>query len=418
MTVDTRANGAAPRGGTSAGTLGGSSTHRVIQLLLSHGVLTQSDLAKKTGLSRSTVSNILSSLVPTGLVVPAPAQAPARARANRGRRPSGLPGRPSLAFQLRPEAGAVLGIDFHHTHFRILLTNLAHRVLAESTGPLSIDHSAEEAFDASTKKVSRALARARVPKSQVLGVGVGIPGPIDSRTGFVTPSSVSPGWLGIDVRSEFEQRLQMPTVIDNDANLGALAERRWGAGALVDSFIYVRMDTGVGAGLVIDGRLVHGSSGAAGEIGHITLDEHGPVCRCGNRGCLETFVGTNALLELLRPVHGPRLTVAKLLTLAQEGDLRCRRVLADAGHLLGVGLADVATMVNPDLFIVGGTLAEAGELMFDAIRQALVRNTVNLVHRDLRVVPSTLGHRAEVLGAVALAFEQPRALEGVLALVS
>ena len=186
----------------------------------------------------------------------------------------------------------------------------------------------------------------------------------------------------------------------------------------MDSFIYVRMDTGVGAGLVIDGRLVHGSSGAAGEIGHITLDEHGPVCRCGNRGCLETFVGTNALLDLLRPVHGPRLTVAKLLTLAQEGDLRCRRVLADAGHLLGVGLADVATMVNPDLFIVGGTLAEAGELMFDAIRQALVRNTVNLVHRDLRVVPSTLGHRAEVLGAVALAFEQPRALEGVLALLS
>jgi len=411
MTVGDRANGTEAGGTIPPSTPSGSSTHRIIQLLLTHAVLTQGELAKATGLSRSTVSNILSSLVPTGMVVPAPT------RTNPGRRSSGQPGRPSLAFQLSPEVGAVLGIDFHHTHFRVLLTDLAHHVLAESTGALSIDHSAEEAFGTSVKEVSRVLARARIPKDQVLGVGVGIPGPIDSRTGYVTPSSVSPGWLGIDVRAEFEQRLQMPTVIDNDANLGALAERRWGAGTLVDSFIYVRMDTGVGAGLVIDGRLVHGSSGAAGEIGHITLDEHGPVCRCGNRGCLETFVGTDALLELLRPMFGARLTVAKMLSLANEGDLRCRRVLADTGHLLGVGLADVATMVNPDLFIVGGTLAEAGPLMFDAIRQALVRHTVNLVHRDLRVVPSTLGHRAEVFGAVALALEQPRALEAVLAML-
>jgi len=385
----------------------GSSAQKVIQILLRQGVLTQSDLSGETGLSRSTVSNVLGSLGSSGLVVPA------RRRATKDPAPR-LPGRPSLAFQLQPDAGAAIGIDFHHTKFRVVVVNLAHRILAEASGDLSIDHSAQEAMKVSIREATRALERARIPKSRVLGAGIGIPGPIDSRSGYVTPSSVSPGWLGIDVRSEFEKLLRIPCVIDNDANLGALAEQRWGVGKGVDSFIYVRMDTGVGAGLVIDGKLVHGSSGAAGEIGHITLDEHGPVCRCGNRGCLECFVGTNALLDLLKPVHGPKLTVSKMISLAKEGDLRCRRVLADAGHLLGVGLADVATMVNPDLFVIGGSLAGAGDILFDSIRQALRRNTVELVHRSLRVVPSKLGERAEVMGAVALALDQPAALQRIL----
>ncbi len=362
--------------------------------------MTQAELSRETGLSRSTISNFVAALSASGLIVPADRRAlqfPSK--------PSS-PGRPGTTLQLDPNVGAVIGIDFHHRRFQVALVNLAHELIAEGNGDLPIDHSAKEAIDAAVNEVERVLEKGKIQPNSLIGVGIGLPGPIDSKTGYVTPSSVSPGWLGVDVKTEFRERLRLPVAIDNDANLGALAEQIWGAGRGIDNFIYVRIDTGIGAGLVINGQLVHGSSGAAGEIGHVTLDERGPVCRCGNRGCLERYVGESALLELLQPIYGPGLTITKMLALAEEGDLRCRRVLEDAGHILGIGLADVATMVNPARFIIGGILAKAGDLLLNPMRQALTYNTVELVHRDLLVVPGQLGKRAEVMGAVALAMQQ------------
>jgi predicted NBD/HSP70 family sugar kinase/biotin operon repressor len=373
---------------------------RILQLLKDRGSMTQAELSRETGLSRSTISNFVAALSASGLIVPADRRAlqfPSK--------PSS-PGRPGTTLQLDPNVGAVIGIDFHHRRFQVALVNLAHELIAEGNGDLPIDHSAKEAIDAAVNEVERVLEKGKIQPNSLIGVGIGLPGPIDSKTGYVTPSSVSPGWLGVDVKTEFRERLRLPVAIDNDANLGALAEQIWGAGRGIDNFIYVRIDTGIGAGLVINGQLVHGSSGAAGEIGHVTLDERGPVCRCGNRGCLERYVGESALLELLQPIYGPGLTITKMLALAEEGDLRCRRVLEDAGHILGIGLADVATMVNPARFIIGGILAKAGDLLLNPMRQALTYNTVELVHRDLLVVPGQLGKRAEVMGAVALAMQQ------------
>jgi predicted NBD/HSP70 family sugar kinase len=163
--------------------------------------------------------------------------------------------------------------------------------------------------------------------------------------------------------------------------------------------------TGVGAGLVFNGRLYHGSSGTAGEIGHVTIDESGAVCRCGNRGCLETFAGAEAVLEPLRRRHGERITLRQVVVQAQAGDVGCQRVIADAARALGQAVAGACNLLAPERVIVGGELAQAGELLLDPLRESLARSAIAAT-RDVPVVAGVLGERAEVLGAVALVLRE------------
>lgn len=169
---------------------------------------------------------------------------------------------------------------------------------------------------------------------------------------------------------------------------------------------YIKVASGVGAGLVIDGRIYRGPGGTAGEIGHITLDESGPVCRCGNRGCLETFTAARYVLDLLRGSHGPDLTLARMVQLGREGDPGCRRVIADVGRHIGMGVASLANLLNPSRVVLGGDLAEAGELVLAPLRESVARYAIPSAARRLSVVSGGLGARAEVLGALALALSE------------
>ena len=163
----------------------------------------------------------------------------------------------------------------------------------------------------------------------------------------------------------------MPVIADNDANLGALAELTWGAARGFSDVIYIKVASGVGAGLVVNGELYRGAAGTAGEIGHMTLDERGAVCRCGNRGCLETIVGGEALLRLLGPTHGPDLTLPEMVRRALDGDPASRRVVVDAGRSLGIAVASLCNLLAPAAVVIGGELATAGDLLLDPIREAL-----------------------------------------------
>ena len=183
----------------------------------------------------------------------------------------------------------------------------------------------------------------------------------------------------------------MPVQVDNDANLGALGELVWGGGRGVKDLAYIKVASGVGAGLVIDGRIYRGPGGTAGEIGHITLDESGPVCRCGNRGCLETFTAARYVLALLRASHGPDLTMPRMVQLAREGDPGCRRVIADVGRHIGMGVASLCNLLNPSRVVLGGDLAEAGELVLGPIRESVARYAIPSAARQLSVVPGALG---------------------------
>jgi predicted NBD/HSP70 family sugar kinase len=203
------------------------------------------------------------------------------------------------------------------------------------------------------------------------------------------------------------EELGLPVRVENDANLGALAEIVWGAGRGCSELVYVKVASGVGAGLILNGRLYEGHAGTAGEIGHVTVDETGQVCRCGNRGCLEVYAGAEAVLEPLRRRYGQGITLRQVIALAQAGDLGCRRVIADAGRSLGLAIAGTCNLLAPERVIVGGELAAAGPLLLDPLRQVVGRSAIASL-RATPVLAGVLGERAEVLGAVALVLRESR----------
>jgi predicted NBD/HSP70 family sugar kinase len=243
----------------------------------------------------------------------------------------------------------------------------------------------------------------------VIGAGLGLPGPVDQTDGVVGSSAILPGWVGVPAALEMRRRLDVPVFVDNDANLGALGEATFGAGRGAGEFIYVKVSSGIGAGLVLRGRLYRGWSGMAGELGHVLVDPEGAVCRCGNRGCLETAASAPAVLELLRRSHG-ELTVPEMLRLAREGDLGCRRVIADAGRAVGGAVALLFNILNPQRLVVGGDLAGAGDLLLDGVRESVRRSALPAAADAASVVAGVLGERAGVLGALALVVTEAEAL--------
>jgi predicted NBD/HSP70 family sugar kinase len=364
---------------------------RVVRAVRLAGSLTQAEIARSTGLSAATVSNIVRELRDNGTVQVTPTS-------------SG--GRRARSVALSGDAGIVVGVDFGHSHLRVAVGNLAHQVLAEQSEPIDVDASAGEGFDRAEQLVGRLVESTGIAREKVLGVGLGVPGPIDMETGALGSTAILPGWSGVNPRQEMTDRLGVPVQVDNDANLGALGELVWGGGRGVKDLAYIKVASGVGAGLVIDGRIYRGPGGTAGEIGHIVLDESGPVCRCGNRGCLETFTAARYVLELLRGSHGEGLTVPRMVQLGREGDPGCRRVIGDVGRHIGMGVASLCNLLNPSRVVLGGDLAEAGELVLGPIRESVSRYAIPSAAQRLSVVPGSLGARAEVLGALALVLSE------------
>ncbi|MBB4889942.1 ROK family transcriptional regulator [Streptomyces netropsis] len=364
---------------------------RVVRAVRMAGSLTQAEIARSTGLSAATVSNIVRELKDGGTVDVTPTS-------------SG--GRRARSVSLSGDAGIVVGVDFGHTHLHVAIGNLAHRVLAEEAEPLDVDASAAQGLDRAEALVKRLIATAGISPEKIVGVGLGVPGPIDVESGVLGSTAILPGWAGTNPRDDLAARLGVPVYVDNDANLGALGELVWGSGRGAADLAYIKVASGVGAGLVINGQIYRGPGGTAGEIGHITLDESGPVCRCGNRGCLETFTAARYVLPLLHSAHGTDLTVARMVQLAREGDPGCRRVIADVGRHIGSGVANLCNLLNPRRVVLGGDLAESGELILGPIRESVSRYAIPSAARQLEVVPGALGGRAEVLGAIALVLNE------------
>jgi predicted NBD/HSP70 family sugar kinase len=373
---------------------------RVLRAVRDAGALSQAEISRRTGLSAATVSNIVHELADGGAVEV---------------RTGSAGGRRVRRVALSRSTGLVVGVDFGHSHLRVAVGDLSHRVLASDAVPADVDTSAEQALDRAEELIDTLLRRAGAGRDRVLGVGLGVPGPIDVDTGEIGSSALLPGWIGVRPKEALQRRVDLPVHADNDANLGALGELVFGAGRDQGDLVYLKVSTGIGAGLVLGGRIYHGAGGTAGEIGHITLDESGPVCRCGNRGCLETQANAKYLLSLLRDSHGDDVTVARAIRLAHEGDPGCRRVLADMGRHLGVGVAALCNLLNPRCAIIGGDLAAAGDLLIGPLQESVARYAIPSAARQLRVLPGTLGARAEVLGALALAMAETDQAVGVAA---
>jgi predicted NBD/HSP70 family sugar kinase len=282
------------------------------------------------------------------------------------------------------------------------ISDLSHQLLAERHRALDADLPAAEAIPLARALFAEALEEAGVRSEELVGVGMGLPGPVHRPSGELGNSTILPGWVGVRAADAVSEALGHTVVVENDANLGALGEWMWGAGRGADHMAYVKAATGIGAGFIVAGQPYVGAGGTAGEIGHTVVDPGGPICRCGNRGCLETLAGAPAVLGSLRDVHGDGLTLAEAVALARLGDAGCQRAIADAGTAIGTAVATLCNLFNPHRVVVGGDLGAAGELLLAPIRDSLRRGAVRSAADDVEVVQGALGERAEVLGAVAL----------------
>jgi predicted NBD/HSP70 family sugar kinase len=273
------------------------------------------------------------------------------------------------------------------------------------SAPLPADYDPSHGLDAAADLVRAAMDEAGTDPARILGVGVSLPGPYN-RAAALPNSGLIPTWSGIPVAAELGRRLKLPVVADNDANLGALAERQWGAGAGIDELVYLKLHNTVGAAFVSNGRLTRGAVGGAGEIGHLVMDDKGPLCRCGNRGCLESYVGLPNVMRALEPGYGDRITLRDVITKAWQGDRGCIRALNEAGRMAGRAVGMLCTILDPAAVVVGGALAAAGELLLAPLREAATAVNLPASGSELRIIPAALGAQACALGAVALVLGQ------------
>ncbi len=385
-------NDEADRRITAMGSLREANRIRIAEALRRHGKGSRGDLGRWTGLSRSTVAALVADLQLQGLLLES---------VDGGARDQGR-GRPASMLRLNPSAAAVIGVDFDHRRIRVAVADLFLTVLAERAAPADVDTQASVALDLAAELVDETLAEAGVERHRVIAAGMGLPGPIDVRTATLGRSVVLPSWAGLEAGQELAQRIGIDVHVENDANLGALAEVFFGAGRGLRNLIYVKVSSGIGAGLVLDGEIYRGERGTAGEIGHVHVKSDGVVCRCGNRGCLETVASTGALVSLLASSHGADLTFGDVLALLENGDLGARRVVTDAGRAIGNVLADVCNMLNPAAIIIGGDLSPAGQPLISGVAESIERYAQAGATEALQIVVGALGPRAEVLGALAL----------------
>lgn len=358
---------------------------RVVAVLRAGGAVSQADIARQTGLAPATVSNIVRQLTGAGLVEVEPGS-----------------GRRGTTVELARAAGLVAGIDFGHSHVAVAIGDLTGRLIVEQRRRLDSGHAFADGLAEAHSIVDSLLAAQGMERSALRTIGLGLPAPMTD--GVVRTSAILPGWVGVNAQEAAEDVLGTVVHTDNDANLGALAEHRQGVARGHDSSVFVKVSSGVGAGIVLNDQLFHGHGGTAGEIGHLTLDENGPVCRCGSRGCLEAYTSTVALQSMME-LQLPDASVDDIVAAAREGNVSALRALEDAGLHLGWALASVVNLLNPALVVVGGDMARAGELLLDSARIGLRRHALDAV-ASTPVVASELGERASLVGAVLLAAER------------
>lgn len=311
---------------------------------------------------------------------------------------------------------AVIGVDLGGTNLRTSLLTPAGDILDRHKEPTN----ASDGWNKVLKRLVENIAQQRETAVRrglaVLAVGVGAPGVIRMDSGIVVKSPNFPDWNNLPLREELERALHIPVFIENDANAAALGEQWRGAGKGISSMILLTLGTGVGGGIVLDNKIWHGADGMAGEIGHMTLVPDGRQCTCGNTGCLEMYASARGIVQSYREeVGGARtpaaeflreMTSAKVYQAAREGDAVARRVMQEMGRMLGIGIANLINIFNPEMIVIGGGVKDAWQLFIDATREEVMRRAFRVPAERTQLVPSLLGDDAGMTGAAALALQK------------
>jgi glucokinase-like ROK family protein len=364
------------------------------------------------GLTRAGVTTIVQELERLGLVREAES-----GQATGGRRP--------ILLEMNPKLGIIGAIDVGATHLGILLADFSAQVLYEDEAPFDINNGPEAGLRMIETRLRACLEQSCLPPGSLLALGVGVPGPVVAQAGMVSAPPIMPGWDRFPIRERLAKAFGCPVALDNDANLGALGEWAYGSGRGEPNLAYIKVGTGIGAGLLFNGQLYGGVTGSAGEIGHITIDEHGPRCNCGNRGCLEAVAGGGAIarqareavrsgrrtqLSAIQPLE--QINASHVAAAAQMGDLVAQQIITTAGGYLGTAIAGLVNLFNPGLVVVGGGVAQVGDLLLEPIRKTVQQRSLRSAAQAVRITAATLGRRSSGMGAAVRAIDL--ALEALL----
>jgi glucokinase-like ROK family protein len=377
--------------------------HTVIDLIrFTTGGISRVELARQMGLTRAAITSIVNDLEEAGLV------------RDVQEHPAG--GRTPSVLEINPALGRVIGVDMGATHVTLILADFSARAIEEMHMPLDIKLGPQVCLSQIDRYVNDLLKMSGLTLDSIKSVGVGVPGPIVSEAGMVSGPPIMPGWDGFPIRDTLQQRWNCPVSLNNDAELGALGEWAYGAGRGERNLAYIKVGVGIGAGLLLDGQIYRGVTGSAGEIGHITIDENGPECQCGNRGCLEALAGGGAIAHrAIDAVHkGQRTLLAEktpiesitpqdVIAAARRGDLLSQQIVAEAGMHLGTALASLVNLFNPGMVVIGGGVAQIGDLLLEPIRRTVQQRSLRVASRAVRITAALLGRRSSGMGAVVQA---------------
>ncbi len=357
----------------------------VLNTIRARGPISRTEIAAVTDLSLPTISGITAELIYDGLIYER-----AAGTSTGGRRP--------ILLAFNGDAGYVVGIKLTEHAVIAALTNLEATIVTQHQAPLRSQAALEviEVIAAVVEVLSR-----RAAGKPLFGVGLGMGGAIDAQRGLVRYATYL-GWRDLPLQRLLEQQLDLPVVIDNDVNALTAAEQWFGAGRGVDTFIVISLGRGIGMGMVLDGQLYRGTSGGAGEFGHITVDPRGPRCACGKRGCLEALISEPVLLQRIAEQVGTIVDAATAVGLAQQDTSTVRAIFTDAGQTLGIALANVVNIFNPALVIVGGEGTRAGRLLLDPLEAALREHCFFSLCDDLQLIMEPWGDEAWARGAASL----------------
>jgi glucokinase-like ROK family protein len=378
--------------------------HTVLDLIrFTPGGISRAELAQRMDLSRAAMTIIVNDLIECKAVH----ETESRTRQS---------GRPPIILEVNPARGHVIGIDMGASHISIILTDFGASVIDEIEVPFSVADGPELCFKQADSLINSVLKKNNLDLGDLSAIGLGVPGPIDSEAGMVYAPPIMPGWDGYPIQKSLEKKWGLPVSLNNDAELGALGEWAYGVGRGENYLAYIKVGNGIGSGLLLNGQIYRGATGSAGEIGHLTLEENGPVCDCGNSGCLEALAGGKAIARQAREAirNGQRtllasmgpiesLTARDVTLAARRGDLVAQKIITSAGRYLGIAIAGLVNLFNPQTIVVGGGVAQVGDLLLQPIRETVSQRSLKASARTVKINTATLRRRSSGMGAIVQA---------------
>ena len=364
--------------------------------------ISRADLADKMGLTRAAVTVIINDLIAHGIILSKDSRSTAS-------------GRPPVELEINPDQGRVGAIDMGARHLSVAVGDFSARIMEETEVPFNVEKGPKECLQQADLVLRELLQKRGLATTDLAAIGVGVPGPVIAEKGTVMAPPIMPGWDRFPILATLQSQWGTAVTLNNDAELGALGEWAYGAGRGEKNLAFIKVGSGIGAGLIINQQIYGGTTGSAGEIGHLTVDENGPLCTCGNHGCLEAFAGGHAIASQARKLvtSGKRtllsekdpdsITARDVAEAARRGDLPAQEIIKRSGTFVGIAIAGLINLINPSSVIIGGGVAQVGDLMTGPIRQAVHERSLRASEHSVRITTAMLGRRSSLLGALVQA---------------